>query len=74
MEYKNQDKKATGEVKWFSPEKGFGFIHTEEYGDIFVYYNDIITDGFKTLSKGQRVNFDIVQGERGLQAGNIILI
>ncbi|GEM_PF-3841045 len=62
-----------GIVKWFSPEKGFGFI-TSEAGDIFAYYTNIVTNGFKVLTKGQRVKFNIAKGERGPEALNIIIL
>jgi CspA family cold shock protein len=61
-----------GKVKWFNPEKGYGFIETEEGGDVFVHYSAIQTEGFKTLEEGQEVSFDIVEGDRGKQAENVI--
>lgn len=70
MEKKINDK-FIGNVRWYSQEKGFGFISTDNAGDIFVYYADIISDGFKTLEKGQTVRFEMVQGERGPQAANV---
>ena len=60
-----------GRVKWFSAEKGFGFIETEKAGDVFVYYTDIVSDGFKTLLKNQAVIFDIVMEDRGPKAVNV---
>ncbi|MBN1298653.1 MAG: cold shock domain-containing protein [Actinobacteria bacterium] len=60
-----------GRVKWFSAEKGFGFISSEGFEDIFVYYSDIISEGFKTLEKNQIVSFDTVQTDRGPQATNV---
>lgn len=71
---KQKIKKIKGIVKWFSPEKGFGFIYSEQCGDIFVYFNDILTADFKTLAKGQKVQFDIINGERGAQASNVTII
>lgn len=61
-----------GKVKWFNAEKGYGFIETEEGGDVFVHFSAIQTDGFKTLEEGQSVEFDIVEGARGPQAANVI--
>jgi len=61
----------TGIVKWFSSEKGFGFIETQNCGDIFVYYSDIVSDGFKTLEKNQAVSFDIAGEDRGPKAVNV---
>lgn len=63
-----------GTVKWFSAEKGYGFIEKEEGGDVFVHFSAIQADGFKTLSEGQDVTFDIVEGERGQQAANVIAL
>ena len=60
-----------GTVKWFNPKKGYGFISTEDDRDIFVHYASIVGDGFKTLVEGDAVNFDIVEGEKGLRAENI---
>ncbi|NLA12252.1 MAG: cold-shock protein [Firmicutes bacterium] len=61
-----------GKVKWFNPEKGYGFIETEEGGDVFVHYSAIQSEGFKTLEEGQEVSFDIVEGDRGKQAENVV--
>ena len=60
--------------KWFNNEKGYGFIVKENYDDIFVHYSSILDDGFKTLSEGQLVEFDLVVGEKGLQAQNVYKI
>ncbi|UFJ40031.1 cold shock domain-containing protein [Brevibacillus humidisoli] len=61
-----------GKVKWFNAEKGYGFIEREDGGDVFVHYSAIQSDGFKTLDEGQSVEFDIVEGDRGPQAANVI--
>ncbi|HJX02088.1 MAG TPA: cold-shock protein [Candidatus Humimicrobiaceae bacterium] len=65
-----------GIVKWFSPENGFGFIETKskETGDIFVNYSSIESDGFKTLKKGQRVEFELEKDERGSIAKKVVVI
>jgi CspA family cold shock protein len=60
-----------GKVKWFNAEKGYGFIETEEGGDVFVHFSAIQMDGYKALEEGQAVQFDIVQGARGPQAANV---
>jgi len=61
-----------GKVKWFNEKKGFGFIEREEGSDVFVHFSAISGDGFKTLSEGQAVEFEVVQGEKGPQATNVI--
>lgn len=61
-----------GKVKWFSPEKGYGFIAREGGGDVFVHFSAIQDEGFKTLNEGQDVEFEIVEGARGPQAANVI--
>ncbi len=63
-----------GKVKWFNPEKGYGFIEVEEGKDVFVHYSEIQEEGFKTLEEGQEVEFEIVEGNRGPQAANVIKI
>lgn len=60
-----------GTVKWFNAEKGFGFIESEEGGDVFVHFTAIQSQGFKSLDEGQKVEFDIVEGARGPQAANV---
>lgn len=61
-----------GKVKWFNAEKGFGFIETSEGNDVFVHFSAIQEEGFKTLEEGQGVKFDVVEGNRGLQAANVV--
>lgn len=60
-----------GTVKWFNAEKGFGFITGEDGQDVFAHYSQINIDGFKTLEEGQKVSFDVTQGQKGPQAENI---
>lgn len=61
-----------GTVKWFNAEKGFGFIEREDGYDVFVHFSGIATDGYKTLEEGQKVEFDITEGQRGEQATNVV--
>jgi len=63
-----------GTVKWFNADKGYGFIEREEGEDVFVHFSAIQGDGFKSLDEGQRVDFDVVDGNRGKQAENVTLI
>ncbi|ACG61516.1 TPA: cold-shock protein [Streptococcus equi subsp. zooepidemicus] len=62
---------AQGTVKWFNAEKGFGFISTENGQDVFAHFSAIQSDGFRSLDEGQRVTFDVEDGQRGPQAVNI---
>lgn len=62
----------TGTVKWFNAEKGYGFIEIEGGNDVFVHYSAIQGEGFKSLDEGQRVQFDVVEGNRGPQAENVV--
>ena len=62
---------ATGRVKWFNDAKGYGFIAREDGPDVFVHYTAIQGEGFKSLSEGQQVEFEIVEGPKGLQASNV---
>ncbi|GAB2720186.1 cold-shock protein [Paenibacillus thermoaerophilus] len=61
-----------GTVKWFNAEKGYGFISVEGGNDVFVHFSAITGEGFKTLDEGQRVEFNVVQGNRGPQAENVV--
>ncbi|NPV69686.1 MAG: cold-shock protein [Firmicutes bacterium] len=60
-----------GKVKWFNPEKGYGFIQRDDGPDVFVHYSSIQQEGFKTLNEGDTVEFEVVEGPRGLQAANV---
>ncbi|WP_458862093.1 cold-shock protein [Acidaminobacterium chupaoyuni] len=61
----------TGTVKWFNAEKGYGFISTDGGEDVFVHFSAIQAEGYKSLNEGQRVQFEIVEGNRGAQAANV---
>lgn len=64
-----------GKVKWFNAEKGYGFIEREDgQGDVFVHFSAIQQDGFKSLQEGESVEFEIVSGDRGPQASNVVRI
>jgi CspA family cold shock protein len=63
-----------GTVKWFNAEKGFGFITGKDGNDVFAHFSQIQKEGFKSLEEGQNVEFDVVQGQKGLQAENISII
>ena len=65
---------VTGKVKWFNSEKGFGFIEVPGGNDVFVHFSAIQGNGFKTLEEGQEVEFEIVDGNRGPQAANVVRI
>lgn len=64
--------RVLGTVKWFNAGKGYGFIEVEDGDDVFVHYSAIQQDGFKSLEEGQRVEFSVEQGPKGLQAANVI--
>lgn len=66
--------KEKGKVKWFNNAKGFGSIEREEGGDIFVHYSSIKVDGYRTLKEGQQVEFIVSQGEKGLQADEVVAL
>jgi len=63
---------SDGKVKWFNPRKGYGFIATTDGRDIFVHYSSISSDGYKTLAEGDPVTFDVVEGDKGLRAENVV--
>ncbi len=63
-----------GTVKWFNAGKGYGFIEREDGDDVFVHFSAVQMDGFKTLEEGQKVEFDIVESDRGLQAANVVVL
>lgn len=65
---------AQGTVKWFNAEKGFGFISQENGPDVFAHFSEIQSDGFKSLDEGQKVEFEVTEGNRGPQASNITKI
>jgi CspA family cold shock protein len=62
---------ARGKVKWFDPQKGYGFIELEGSKDVFVHYSAIRIQGFKTLQEGQEVQFDLLEGDKGPHADNV---
>jgi len=63
-----------GKVKWFSAEKGFGFIEREDGSDVFVHFSALQMEGFKTLNEGAEVEFEVVEGAKGPQAANVSLV
>jgi CspA family cold shock protein len=65
---------AKGRVKWFNGSKGYGFITQDEGKDVFVHFSAIQGDGFKSLDEGQEVEFEVVNGPKGLQAANVVKI
>ena len=66
--------KEQGTVKWFNGGKGYGFIQRAEGDDVFVHYNAIVGEGYRNLEEGQRVEFNVAQGQKGLQAENVVVI
>jgi cold shock protein len=69
--FKGGTQLAQGTVKWFSNEKGYGFITREGGDDVFVHHTAIQTEGYRSLTEGQKVEFEVVQGDKGLQASNV---
>jgi CspA family cold shock protein len=63
-----------GSVKWFNNEKGFGFISRESGPDVFVHHTAILAEGYRSLNEGDRVSFEVVQGQKGLQARNVVRV
>jgi len=61
----------SGVVKWFNPEKGFGFIERESGDDVFVHFSDIVSDGYRTLEEGDAVTFEVAEGDRGPKATSV---
>jgi CspA family cold shock protein len=66
--------RINGTVKWFNDAKGFGFISREGGPDVFVHYSAVTSDGFKSLAEGDKVEFEIVQGQKGPQAANVVKV
>ncbi len=66
--------KEQGAVKWFNGSKGYGFIERDSGGDIFVHFSAILSDGYRTLEEGQRVEFTVEQGAKGLQAQDVVVL
>lgn len=65
---------AEGTVKWFNDSKGFGFIEQENGPDVFVHFSAIQSEGFKSLAEGDRVTFDVIQGDKGPQSSNVVKV
>jgi cold shock protein len=66
--------KELGIVKWFSAPKGYGFIEREDGEDVFVHFSAIVSEGFRTLNEGQEVEFSVEEGEKGLQASDVVVV
>jgi cold shock protein len=74
MKEETDSTQESGTVKWFNDTKGYGFAARDRGGDVFVHHSAIIAEGFRTLSEGDRIMFEVVQGPKGLQAKNIVKI
>jgi CspA family cold shock protein len=72
--YEEGSSLAQGTVKWCSNEKGYGFLEREDGDDLFVHFSEIAMDGYKTLTQGQRVEFEITEGDKGLQASRVMVV
>ncbi|MGV1098164.1 cold-shock protein [Thiovibrio sp. JS02] len=66
--------RATGTVKWFDGAKGYGFIERQGEADVFVHFRSIVGEGYRTLKEGQKVEFDLVKGQKGMQAENVVVM
>ena len=64
----------TGTVKWFNSTRGYGFIERDEGGDVFVHYSAIVGEGYRTLDEGQKVEFTVVEGDKGPQAQDVVIV
>jgi cold shock protein len=73
-EFQIMSEKEQGTVKWFNGSKGYGFIQRAEGEDVFVHFNAIVGDGYRNLEEGQRVEFIVTQGQKGLQAEEVVVI
>ncbi len=73
-EFPIMSEKEQGSVKWFNGSKGYGFIERDSGGDIFVHFSAILSEGYRTLEEGQRVEFTVAQGPKGLQAQEVVVI
>ncbi|MBE0696748.1 MAG: cold-shock protein [Anaerolineaceae bacterium] len=68
------DERETGTVKWFNSTKGYGFITRDSGGDVFIHYSAINSEGYRSLEEGQRVEFTVAQGQKGLQAQDVTIV
>ena len=68
------NERVRGTVKWFNGDKGYGFISREDGDDLFVHYSEIQGSGFRSLNEGDNVEFEVTQGQKGLQASNVVVV